>query len=134
MTAPSLADFLAQAARTPFAWGGKDCCLWPADWLVACGHPDPAADLRGRYRTALGAARILNKHGGVLGVYASRATTVGLRAVTTPIAGDIGVVMARDADGRAKPTGAICTGRRWAALGPERLIVAEMTPLAAWRI
>lgn len=129
----TLADFLAQAGRTPFAWGESDCCLWLADWLVALGRPDPAADLRGRYSTPLGCARLLNKRGGVLGVVASCAAQAGLALTDTPIAGDVGVVEVVTHAGRT-PAGAICTGRRWAVRSGLGLIVAEMTPRAAWRI
>jgi hypothetical protein len=128
-----LADFLAEAAGTPFRWGASDCCLWLADWLVTQGRPDPAADLRGRYSTPLGCARLLNKRGGVLGVVASCAAKAGLTPADAPRAGDVGVVEVITPQGRA-PAGAICTGPRWAVRGVAGLIVAEMTPLAAWRV
>jgi hypothetical protein len=128
------ADYLARAAGTRFRWGAHDCCLWIADWLVLRGHADPAADLRGRYRTARGAARVLSRHGGVPGLFASRAALAGLPRTEAPVAGDIGVVQVTDLAGDAKPAGAICTGARWACLAPTGLLVFPATPLSAWSV
>lgn len=126
----TLADYLARAARMPFAWGRHDCCLWVADWLVARGRPDPAAAWRGRYRTPLGAARVLTRLGGVIGA----AHALGLEPTDRAICGDVGVVAVIGLDGRRAEAGAICTGRRWATLTAAGLLIAETTPRAAWRI
>jgi hypothetical protein len=129
----TLGDYLAQAARTPFRWGERDCCLWIADWLIACGHPDPAAEWRGRYRTAIGAGRILAKRAGLLSLVTTQAENTGLAKIETPAQGDVGVVLGRDQDGRVKPAAAICTGPRWAVLTVVGVSVAPASPLAAWR-
>lgn len=130
------AEFLATAARTPFQWGVFDCSLMLADWVKVRRGFDPAAHLRGRYRTALGCARVLRREGGVLGVVRACAAIAGLDEARTPCAGDVGVVAAITADPRRQGSqvGAICTGSRWAVLGEAGLIVAPMVPLAAWRV
>ena len=44
-------DFLLARAKTPFAWGTNDCCLFPADAIQAFTGVDLAADFRGKYST-----------------------------------------------------------------------------------
>lgn len=130
----TLADYLARAARTPFAWTGLNCLTFPADWVLACRGVDLAEGFRGRLRTSLGAARFLKRHGGLLGFATKRAAACGLKSTDLPICGDVGVVEAIGLDGERVQAGAICAGRRWAVLAASGLLVAEMTPLAAWRV
>src|SRR5690606_16299333 len=68
----ALYGYIAAARRRPFEWGKFDCCLFAADVIRALTGLDPAADLRGRYRTALGAKRIVNREGGSLAALAER--------------------------------------------------------------
>jgi hypothetical protein len=128
-----LGAFLDQAARTPFAWGKRDCCLWLADWLIELGHPDTAAHLRGRYATAYGCARLVKRGGGLVAVVEDCVSRAGLPRTTAPKAGDIGVVTAETERGR-QMVGAICTGPRWAILGSPGLICAPANPIAAWAV
>lgn len=128
-----LADFLAQSARVPFRYGRSDCCLWVADWLIAQGRPDPAEGFRGRYRTKLGCARLLRKHGGVLVILTGCAERAGLSPTGAPAAGDVGVVEVMTPDGPGL-SGAIYTGRRWATRAVHGLLVSEAVAVAAWRI
>lgn len=130
----TLADYLARAARTPFAWDGLNCLTFPADWTLALRGVDLAGGFRGRVRTALGASRFLKRHGGLLAFATARAAAGGLAPTDLAICGDVGVVEAISRDGARVRAGAICTGHRWATLAPAGLLVAEMTPLAAWRI
>lgn len=41
--------FLRARARTPFAWGTHDCCIFPADAIRAFTGVDIAVDFRGKY-------------------------------------------------------------------------------------
>ncbi|MGA8109357.1 MAG: hypothetical protein WB974_07965 [Acidobacteriaceae bacterium] len=41
--------FLLARAKTPFAWGTNDCCLFPADAIEAFTGVDLASDFRGKY-------------------------------------------------------------------------------------
>jgi hypothetical protein len=45
----ALHDFLLARASTPFAWGINDCCLFPADAILAFTGTDIADDFRGKY-------------------------------------------------------------------------------------
>jgi hypothetical protein len=128
-----LAEFLAQAARTPFAWGGRNCLTLPADWVLARRGVDLAAGFRDQVRSASGGARFLKARGGLLAFATARAAACGLAATDAPQAGAVGVVEVETARGRA-PVGAICTGPRWAVLGRFGLIVAPMATLAAWEV
>lgn len=132
MRPAALDAFLDRATRTPFAYGTDDCCLWLADWLVALGQPDPAAHLRGRYRTALGCARVLRREGGVAAVVQACAETAGLARTYAPLAGDVGVVLAATDRGEHL-VGALCVGRRWAMRG-EGLVVAVAPMICAWSV
>lgn len=129
----SLAAFLAESARTPFAYGARDCGLWMADWVKAARGVDPAAHLRGRYRTELGCARVLKRGGGLVEVARACFEGAGLAATETPRAGDVGVVRVITEKGEAM-AGAICTGPRWAILAVDGLISAKVSPIAAWRV
>lgn len=60
---PSLASYLHEVARKPFAWGENDCALFAAGAVCAMTGKDFAADYRGRYTTLLGGMRLLKKAG-----------------------------------------------------------------------
>lgn len=96
----ALSLFLQEKASTPFQWGENDCCLFTADWLaILTGeYPPLAVKLRGTYTDALGAARILEDHGGVERIAESFCAEKGWGEVSPRLAqrGDIAIV---DADG-----------------------------------
>jgi hypothetical protein len=60
----TLSEYLATLARRRWQPGTLDCGVFMADWLVACGHPDPIADVRGSYDSERGFLRILRREGG----------------------------------------------------------------------
>lgn len=128
-----LGTFLDRAARTPFAWGGFDCGLWLADWLVTCGHLDPAAALRGTYADQAGAEAIIAAAGGLPALLGGFAAQLGLAQTGAPKRGDVGVVLGLTRDGLA-PGGAICIGERWALLGQGEVIFVRPPVLAAWSV
>jgi hypothetical protein len=61
-----LDDFVARSQRLKFAWGIHDCCLFACDAVLAMTGTDLAADFRGKYDSALGAARMLKAYGGTV--------------------------------------------------------------------
>lgn len=128
-----LPEFFARAGLTPWAYGRHDCCLWLADWVLEQRGIDPAADLRGRYSTARGCARILKRAGGVAKIVGRCATIAGLAPTTDPQPGDVGVVIATNARGKDEEVGAIKAGAdRWAFLTPTGLSCAPVFWCAAW--
>lgn len=57
---------LEERRSTKFEWSRMDCCLFACDAVLAQTGHDPAAGIfRGKYRDALGAARLVKKHGGI---------------------------------------------------------------------
>lgn len=132
--APDLASYLAEAAGLPFAWGRADCAFFTAEWVRRRTGIDVAAPYRGRFRTAIGSARLVRRAGGIEALAAAIAASAGLAGTDDPQAGDVGVVETvagplfaiRGASGPA--------GVRWIAKH-RRGIVAGPAPLvAAWRV
>lgn len=70
-------------ANTPYVFGEHDCILFAANCVEAMTGVDLAADIRGRYKTEIGAARIIKNEGFTnLGdMIASRLPEVHLREV-----------------------------------------------------
>lgn len=119
-------------------WGVSDCVLWPADWVVASGWPDPAEAFRGRYRTALGAARIVARAGGLQALWRAEAARLGLAETARPIAGDVGLAL-RDTQGVGPAlrghVGAVCLGGgEWACRTRGGLRTGRWPIVQAWRV
>lgn len=135
--ADALAAWLDRAVETPRAWGSHDCNIWPADWVVTCGHPDPAGGWRGRYRTALGAARIVSRTGGLEALWRRGGDAAGLPLTMRPRAGDVGLLpMATEGVGPllSNLVGAICIGPgQWAVVQEIGLWLGRASPVLAWR-
>lgn len=145
MRSTDLGAYLQRWTRERFEWGVRDCGLgFVAGWVEACTGRNPAADLRGRYRTGRGAALMVARAGGSEALYGELAN--GVRWVRREPAearlGDVGLVVVltrRTRTGRMslskrsrKLAGAICTGKRWALFADKGLLVASMTPAAVW--
>lgn len=75
-----LADFVTQARSRPFLWGEFDCCLMPCEAVREITGIDPAAALRGRYKTERGAVGALRRFAGG-----------GLIETAEKITGDLGM-------------------------------------------
>lgn len=58
-----LTQYIEENKATPFNWGVFDCCLFAAGAIEAQTGKDLAADLRGKYKTQLGAARLIKRLG-----------------------------------------------------------------------
>lgn len=131
-----LAAYLSQAARRRLDYAtGWDCAAgFVAGWVEQERGVDGAKPWRGRYRTALGVARLLRREGGLVAVVGRGAALAGLEPVESPGLGDIGVVLAETLAGR-QPVGAIRTARRWAMLTPGGVrSSSRATALAAWGV
>lgn len=122
--------FLREAARQPFAWGRADCSLFMADWVQRVRGIDPAAPLRGRYRTALGAARHIRRRGGFEAMGRALAQAAGLAVTDAPRPGDIGLVR----DPVAGPLFAVRTRLGWMAKAPAGLSLGAFPVIVAWAV
>jgi hypothetical protein len=54
-----LHHYLTDQLDQPFQFGARDCCLFVCDAVLAMTGTDVAEDFRGRYSTAIGAARTI---------------------------------------------------------------------------
>lgn len=61
-----LSAAIAERLHMPFAWGPNDCVSCACSIVQSYTGVDLMAPWRGRYSTALGAARIFKQHGGML--------------------------------------------------------------------
>ncbi|WP_298195527.1 hypothetical protein [Novosphingobium sp.] len=59
----ALAEYLAGQGGAVFAWGERDCAMFAAGAVEAMTGIDPAAQIRGRYNSVTGAARVLKRAG-----------------------------------------------------------------------
>lgn len=125
--AAALAGLIAQRLRQPFVWGVHDCCLWAADAVQAQTGRDPAAGLRGTYRSALGAARLVRRLGGLSAIAARGGEPI---APALAVAGDVGLVMMA-----GRPRLVVCGGGLWLAAAVDGLAALPWAaPVAAWRV
>lgn len=124
-----LSAFLEDLSRQPFVDGAADCVLSVADWIVLSGHPDPAQPYRGRYRTALGRQRLIRQSGGLHVLMSEGAARAGLTETTTPVRGDVGLIVAH-----GQTVAAICLGERWAIKGDGLVVAPAERILMAWRV
>lgn len=124
-----LAAFLRAGGARPFAWGVQDCCLWAADWVLAATGRDPAAGWRGRYLTALGAARLVTRRGGFEAHVAACLADVGLAETSDPGPGDVGIVELTNG-----PTFAVRASGCWAAKSECGVVLADAPYLRAWSV
>ena len=121
---------VVQRLMRAFGWGVHDCALYAADCVQACTGTDPAADLRGRYSTERGAARLIRRAVGEGGLAALAAARLGAEiAPALAIRGDVGV--ADRGDGRLALV--VCNGPVWQGPGPDGIVIAQQ-PLRAWRV
>lgn len=122
-----LGDFLVAAAADRGPW---NCSTMAADWCVALGYPDFAAEWRGIVDIAECEA-VAADAGGLVNLW-ERGIGGGLPAASEPYqAGDIAVVAAHGLE-----AGAIFTGERWVFRLPRgiaSLPVERAAIVKAWR-
>ncbi len=119
----ALADYLAAHGAAVFTWGTCDCAMFAAGAVAAMTGTDPAADIRGRYKSQAGAARAI-KHAG----FANLSEWVSAKFQEVPPAwayrGDL--VMASGSLG-------ICNGPAALFVGEENGLAGLVsTPLQEW--
>jgi hypothetical protein len=123
-----LGDYLTLAGKRRHQIGIWDCCIFPSDWAVLNGWPDPMASWRGTYASENAA----DARGGMEEAFAAGMEQAGLSLTVEPMPGDIGLI-----DLIGTKAGAIWTGRRWAFVAQRGLGVASIEPqfiIASWSI
>jgi len=83
--------FIEARRAMPFKWGKNDCCLFACDAVIEMTGIDLAAEYRGKYNSALGAYRLINHHGGVVGAFKRACAPAGIEEVDVKFAqtGDV---------------------------------------------
>ncbi len=130
-----LFHFIEKRRHEPFAWGRQDCCLFACDGILAQTGLDPAAGMfRGKYRDALGAARLVKKHGGVEAIAVKVCARLGYAPVPVLMA-QRGDVVLWDVPDAMKCALGVCIGAEAVFPGPDGLVFSEMKICRrAWRV
>ena len=123
-----LANFLADALKTPFTWGVSDCCSWLDAWIVHQRGVSPAGDLRGMPRRML--AAVARKKGGIVALIAARMESAGLDETLAPEIGDVALVQGAG----KRPAGAVWTGQTWALKSTDGIAFLRATPIRIWKV
>lgn len=100
---------IAMASAGEMQWGKDDCALWCANILKDALGYDGAERFRGRYRTRIGARRVLGRQGlaGALRAAARKHKWRRIEAGQEQV-GDIGILMLMDT-----PVTVICRAPGW---------------------
>lgn len=126
----ALTSFLRSDAERSLSYGQYDCLLRLAEWgRTICGR-DAGTPWRGRYRTELGAARVLQREGGMVAVVGRAFEAIGWQRTTSPRRGAVAV-----AEGDLGETGAIVLSNELVAAARfDGVIQLRRWPIiAAWQ-
>src|SRR3990167_5210109 len=104
-----LVGYLATMGKAPFEWGKNDCILFALCAAQAITGLDTAKGFRGKYKNALGAARVMRMRFGAVSLSEAAsvfATELGSEEVSTPFAqrGDIVEADVVSAEGGSGPS------------------------------
>lgn len=131
----AVGPFLDEMASLGWAWGERDCLLWLGTWAQRNTGIDGGEPWRGRYSTALGCIRTLNRAGGMEACIERGAALAGMTIAQTDgvLPGAVGLVPSETPRGPGV-VGAIFTGSRWAVLTPQGVLSMRCDPLRAWNL
>lgn len=132
VSSPLLHSFVAEHEKKAWSPGSVDCCLFIADWAIWLGHSDPAAHLRGRYRTEDGFRAIIDRDGGLVNIVGSCASAIDGKRVQQPQRGDIAVI--GSTENIHRQFGSIFDGERWIVRFIHSIGPMTARPLAIWRL
>lgn len=126
----AIAALIEHYRDTPFAWGVHDCCLWPATGVKAQTGNDPAAALRGTYKTKREAVALIRREFG--GRVENIPTKMGFQRV--PLAScQRGWIVSKSFVHRISL--GVCVGEKAAFTGPTGLVFVPMSECQkAWRV
>lgn len=131
----TLDAYIAARSHARFDWGSMNCWFFACDWVALRIGRDPAAMLRGRFRTRFGLMRAIIEEGerDFLGMMQRGAANVGLESIGRRDlrAGDIAALQSDDG-----ATGAIVTGRGFVGLGGDGIwwLANPTKVLDGWRV
>jgi len=132
-----LALFVEEKRNQPFVWGENDCALFTCDWIIILTGADCAAELRGRYRTALGASRLLRRFGGLERLIEGNAEEFGWKEIPVRAAQRGDIVIAFLPENRAAMPCAVgvVVGAKAVFAGTAGIVFVPLLQCArAWRV
>lgn len=109
---------------------GADCAMWVASWVERATGIDPAANLRGTYASAFGAARQIARFGGFVVMWRLHMAVAGFNTTHDPVEGDVAVVV----DAAGNTVSAIRFDDKWAAKSEGGIVVEDFRMLVAWSL
>ena len=118
----------------PFAWGRNDCATFACDIAEAVCGVDFAGPLRGRYKSRVGAARVLKSfaRGGLEAAAEKIAEEHGLAEIA-PLMARRGDLVLVDTD--LGPALGVCVGESIASAGPDGVALMPLSAAQrAWRV
>ncbi len=120
--------FIAQRSAKPFTWGTNDCAVFAADCVQALTGVDVAQPSLRKHKTELQAARLLKRHGGVVGI-----ATAALGQPVPAMQAQVGDVVLAKSNGRDML--AICNGATcMAPSGTGLAVLAMPVDSVCWRL
>lgn len=131
-----LSEYLGEVAGRPCGYGRLDCAILMADWVMRRGWPDPMPDRRGTYASEREYRAAIRSEGGLVASCGRRFARCGLVPTAAPDEGDVALVLAPIAKGRAIPAGGIVMASGLVALldWPRGIVGARLPVVAAWGI
>lgn len=128
MRRKSVEAFIAAERGRRFRPGARDCGLLLADWSVYLTGRDPAADLRGRYRSMAEASELIRREGGFVAMLERRLAWPRLaRAID-------GAAACCVAPGQEMAFGALRLGDFWISRAPRGVVMMRDDQCRALRI
>lgn len=127
--------FVEDAARRPFRYGVHDCALFVANWGRVVTGIDGAAHHRGRYKSAVGCARMIARAGSLAALVSDCARAIGfVDTLEDARGGDVGVIVARTQAGVDQVAAIRFDETRWAFLSTAGVHVGGETAhvVCAW--
>lgn len=133
---PRRLDDAVNAARSiPFAWGTHDCCIMAANLVYEITAVDIAADYRGTYSDAEGAAAIIAAGGGLANLVQSVVGPLGWTR-TKPVLARRGDLVVFTSPDTGQPALGVCLGREsvFPAVGGGLGFIPTAECSTAWRV
>lgn len=122
--------FIASESKKPFAWGQTDCATTADRWVCGVLGTSPLRIFGRVHRDEAQAREWLAQPGGIAVAVNRVCRSAGLRKVSPPTAGDVGLIIHRE-----KLCVAIHAGGFWFSRDVDGLIGAPLnTVFKAWKV
>jgi hypothetical protein len=127
-----------KSADAPFEWGANDCCLFPANGILAMTGTDIAADFRGKYHDEASAFALIREIAGgetVADAAAWCAAKFELQEWPRPLFAQRGDLVVLEDAGRLIAGIVALTGRHVRSVGPDGLKWLPLSAVVrAWKV